>query len=270
MLNRLWKSVFFFLLFASFFFLDTIPVGAAPEPAGKIINLFGQVTIKLKGSNGWQPAQVNQTLAAGDVVQTGPASGAAILCLDESQVKLNENTSFELREVAPSPRLRLGEVIPAAVKQTAESLYGVSQGEIWLRNKNDKFRFELETPAVTASIRGTEFNLRVNRDGLSTLTMLEGEVLLANPLGEVTLVAGEEGSARPGQAPTKRVVLQPADAVQWALYYPGIFSYTDIPLDLKGISGASPALLGAAADYNDGRLQAARQTVEGRSSARAA
>ena len=36
--------------------------------------------------------------------------------------------------------------------------------------------------------------------------------------------------ARPGQAPTKRVIVQPADAVQWSLYYPGIFSYRDLPL----------------------------------------
>ena len=263
MISPLRITGFFFLCFAACFFLSTTPIGAASEPAGQIINFFGQVNVKVHGSSQWQPAQVNQRLSTGDVIETGPASGAAILTLDESQIKLNEKTSFELRKVAPSPRLRLGEVIPAAVTKTVESLYGVSHGEVWLRNKNDKFLFELETPAVTASIRGTEFNLRVSPDGLSTLTMLEGKVLFANPFGDVTLAAGEEGLARPGQAPTKRVVLQPADAVQWALYYPGTFRYFDIPLDLKGIPGASPALLGAAADYHSGRIQAARQEVEG-------
>jgi tetratricopeptide (TPR) repeat protein len=261
--SRLRSFIFFWLFFTTFSFLCLTPLCAASEPVGRIINFFGQVSVKPAGSSQWQSAQVNQTLTAGDVVQTGPTSGAAILCLDESQIKLNENTSFELRKVAPSSRLRLGEVIPAAVTQTVESLYGVNHGEVWLRNKNDKFRFELETPAVTASIRGTEFNLRVARNGLSTLTMLEGKVQFANPFGDVTLAAGEEGMARPGQAPTKRVVLQPADAVQWALYYPGVFSYLDIPLDLKGVAGASPTLLGAMEDYNAGRLPTARQAAEG-------
>ena len=242
------------------FWLLCVPA-AAGEPVGRIVNLFGQVSIRVGGSGPWQPGQVNQVLAAGDVIQTGPASGAAILCVDESQIKLHENTSLELRQVAASRRLQLGEVIPAAVVQTVESLYKVNQGEIWLRNKNDKFRFELETPAVTASIRGTEFNLRVGRAGESVLTMLEGLVNFANQYGGVTLAAGEEGLARPGQAPTKRVVLNPADAVQWALYYPGIFSPREIPLEISRLPGDSPALQAAAGEYNQGRLAAARPLV---------
>jgi tetratricopeptide (TPR) repeat protein len=262
MFSRVGSLACLFFCFCQFLFLIVPLLASASEPTAKIINLFGQVRVKPASGNQWQPAQVNQVLSTGDVLQTGPASGAAILCLDESQIKLNENTVFELRQVAPSPRLRLGEVIPAAVGQTAESLYGVSRGEVWLRNKNDKFRFELETPAVTAAIRGTEFNLRVGPDGVSTITMLEGKVQFANSFGDLTLLAGEEGMARPGQAPTKRVVLRPADAVQWALYYPGMFSYLDISLDLKAIPGASPALLGALAAYQGGRLAEAQQGAE--------
>lgn len=236
------------------------PLSAA-DPAGQIINVFGQVTVQQGGSGPGQRAQVNQTLGVGDIITTGPASGAAILFLDESQIKLNENTVFEIRRVAASPRLRLGEVVPAAIGQTVESLYGVSQGEVWLRNKNEKFRFELQTPAVTASIRGTEFNLRVGAGGDSILTMVEGQVQFANPHGELVLGPGEEGVARPGQPPTKRLVLRPADAVQWSLYFPGIFSFRDIPLHLKGLPGATPTLLAAADDYHQGRLEAARETA---------
>ena len=235
----------------------------AADPVGKIVNLYGQVSIKTGGGAGWQPAHLQQVLLAGDVIQTGPASGAAILCRDESQIKLNENTSLELLQVAASPRLSLSEVIPAALTQTVESLYRVKEGEVWLRNKNDKFRFELETPAVTAAIRGTEFNLRVERDGVSILTMLEGMVNFTNPYGGVTLAAGEEGYARPGQAPTKRVVLNPADAVQWALYYPGIFRAREIPLAADALPGATPALPEAVAAYNEGDLARARQLTAG-------
>ena len=84
------------------------------------------------------------------------------------------------------------------------------EGEIWLRNKHEKFRFELETPAVTAIIRGTELNIRVQRNGATNVLLLEGNVCIANPQGEVCLRPGEEGYAVPGQKPTKQVLVQPA------------------------------------------------------------
>lgn len=237
----------------------------AADLTGKLIYFHGQVVVKPASSSDWQPATINQDLFAGDLIQTGPAAGAAILCLDESQIKLNENTQLELRQVAPSPRLRLGEAIPAAAAQAAASLYGVTRGEIWLRNKNDKFRFEMETPAVTAAIRGTEFNLRVQPDQTSRVTLLEGSLQLINPFGQVVLQAGDEGLARPGQAPTKRVVLQPDNAVQWSLYYPGIISYRDLPLLPGGAAAARKAgdpLAAAFYAYNHGQLREARDAAE--------
>lgn len=234
---------------------------AASSPAGVIVHLYGQVEIRTGQAGPWQPAELHQKLMAGDLIHTGPASGAAILCADESQIKLNENSFLELREVAVSGRLRFSDIVPAAVSQAAASLYKVKQGEVWLRNKNDKFRFELETPAVTAAIRGTEFNLRVDQEGTSLLTLLEGQVQLVNPWGELILTAGEEGLARPGQAPTKRVVLNPEDAVQWALYYPGIFNPRELPLDFESLPSAPAAFGEALQQYYDGNFPAAKAAV---------
>jgi tetratricopeptide (TPR) repeat protein len=199
-----------------------------PPPAGTIVYLQGEVNIRRSGTLVWGPAQPKQDLFPGDAVKTGKASQAAILCADESQIKLNDNTILVLKSVAPSPRL--GQVSPAALGKTPASIYQVIQGEIWLRNKNEKFRFELETPAVTANIRGTEINIRVKADGTTQVTLLEGSLCLINPYGELCLRPGEEGYAIPGKAPTKQILVQPADAVQWSLYYPGIISYRDLPL----------------------------------------
>ena len=217
----------------------TAPALAA-EPAGRLVFIQGQVAVRPAGSAVWQKARLHQELVAGDLVRTGPNSRAAILSLDESQIKLNENTVMLLKSVASSPRLRLGEIVPAAQAQES-SVYGVSQGEIWLRNKKEEFFFELETPTVTATIRGTELNVRVQPDGTTNVALLEGDVKLSNPYGEVVLAAGEEGLARPGQAPTKRVLVQPADAVQWTLFYPGYFSYRDLPLQALEAAGPTPA-----------------------------
>ena len=195
---------------------------------GKLISLQGQVAVRRSSDTRWEPAQVGQSLMAGDSVRTGPASTTSILCVDETQIKLNENTVVILKSIAPSPRLQ--PVTPAKGGPPPASHYEVPEGEIWLRNKHEKFRFELETPAVTAIIRGTELNIKVQRNGTTNVILLEGNVCIANPQGEVCLRPGEAGYAVPGQKPTKQVLVQPGDAVQWVLYYPGIISYRDLPL----------------------------------------
>jgi tetratricopeptide (TPR) repeat protein len=242
---------------------------AASTPAGRLVYLQGQVAISADGGEHWQTGEINRELFVGDAVKTGPESRCAILGLDESQLKLNENTLLVLKSVAPSPRLAAAEPRPAAAGSDPRSVYQVSQGEIWLRNSKERFPLEVETPAVTAAIRGTEFNLRVVRDGASYLTLLGGSLQLVNDYGQLLLQAGEEGLARPGQAPTKRVLVQPADAVQWSLYYPGIFSFRDLPLspsaaEKSGRSGP-PAMAGlvtqAEASYDRGQLEPARSTA---------
>jgi tetratricopeptide (TPR) repeat protein len=254
-----------FFVLLGFCLLSSPEARAASPLAGKLVNLQGSVAVATAGSQPGQPAKLNQDLFVGDAVQTGPDSKAAILCVDESQIKLNENTLMVLNNVAPSARLGYAEISPAKAGKIPSSLYKLVHGELWLRNNKEKFPFAVETPAVTAAIRGTEFNLRVAPDGTSNLILLNGNVQLTNDYGQVLLNAGEEGMARPGQAPTKRVIVQPADAVQWSLYYPGIFSYRDLPLaqPLGQISSpVSPLINQVAGDYDQGRLDQAQAAAE--------
>ena len=67
------------------------------------------------------------------------------------------------------------------------------------------------------------------RHGETVLTVVEGAAEFSNPQGSILVNAGEEGTAIPGQAPTKRVILNPEDAVQWALYYPAQVAWRDLP-----------------------------------------
>ncbi|MFP5258635.1 MAG: FecR domain-containing protein [Acidobacteriota bacterium] len=195
---------------------------AAADPVGRLVYVQGSVSLRPAGAGDWRAAEAGSTLFAGDALSTGPASKAAVLCADESQIKLNENTVLVLKAAAPSARLSGGGLVPAAAKPAPASLYDVPKGEVWLKNEAERFRFELSTPAMTAAIRGTEFVVRVAPDGLSTVALLRGALTLFNAQGELSLAAGELGSARPGQAPTKQVLVNPAHAVQWTLYYPAV------------------------------------------------
>jgi tetratricopeptide (TPR) repeat protein len=262
-MRRACWSVWLTLNFLAIILLPGIS-GAKEPVVGKLITLQGQVAIQHGSGRPWESARIGQLLVAGDAVRTGVGSTASILCVDESQIKLNESTVVILKSIAPSPRLQ--PVTPAAGQPAPASHYEVPQGEIWLRNKQEKFRFELETPAVTAIIRGTELNIKVQRNGATNVLLLEGHVCIANPQGEVCLRPGEEGYAVPGRKPTKRTLVQPANAVQWVLYYPGVISYRDLPLTPQpgefrtppGPPSVASVLQEGEAAYDHDRLQEAR------------
>jgi tetratricopeptide (TPR) repeat protein len=255
------KIVPLFLLFLVFLCCRTGLLNASDIPAGRLINPQGSVTVLPTGNASWEAAQNGQDLFAGDSVKTGQDSRVAILCIDETQLKLNENTIVVLKGGSPSSRM--GSAVPVTQGEPGSSLYEVPAGEIWLRNKSEKARFELRTPAVTATIRGTEFNLKVDRAGAADLVLLEGKLTLTNPQGQIDLDAGEEGFAQVGRAPVKRVILQPKDAVQWSLYYPGIFSYRDIPLGGSPEYGeASPMIRQALAGYDRGDLDSSERDAK--------
>ncbi len=214
---------------------------AAPAQArslvGSMVYAQGDVTLQPGDEETWRPVAAGDDVLAGDVARTGADSRAAVLCVDESQIKLNANTIMRFTASAASSRL----VAPAAASRDGDrvSRYAIEAGEAWLRNSKEDFDFELSTPALTAAIRGTEFTVRVEEDGATTIALLQGELLLSNPFGELSLFAGEVGFARPGEAPSKRVLVDAEGAVQWTLYYPGVVSLQD--LQLAGLDEATAA-----------------------------
>ncbi len=209
-------------------------IGAQTTDAaqGKVVMLSGNVQHTPAQRDAWNPAAVFQPLYVADRVRTLVASKAAILFIDESQVKLNAGAILTVHTVrrlgAPTTSLEL------------------ERGEAWFRTKNPASGLTIRTPSAAAAIRGTEINLRVGLDTSTVLTVVEGSVDFSNAAGSIQVNAGEEGTALPGQAPTKRVILNPANAVQWALYYPLDPSVQAIPAAVRlasaDVAGARAAI----------------------------
>ncbi|HSL24426.1 MAG TPA: TonB-dependent receptor [Vicinamibacterales bacterium] len=209
------------------------PAGA-PQPApaaqadaqGKIVALHGRVEHALPARDVWNRAQIFQPLFTAERVRTLAASRAAVLFIDETQVKLNAGavlTVHDIRGTGGGP-----------------TVLELLRGEGWFRTKNPRSGLTIRTPAAAAAVRGTEINLVVRPDDETVLTVVEGAAEFSNAQGSILVNAGEEGSARPGVAPTKRVILNPEDAVQWALYYPAEFGWRDLP----PAAASSPAASG--------------------------
>ncbi|WP_243439025.1 FecR domain-containing protein [Fundidesulfovibrio soli] len=218
----------------------------AAETAGRLVFAQGDVAVS-SGPGAWRPAATGLDLIAGDSVRTGAGARAAILCADETQIRLGENTLITLKAVAASSRL--GFMNASGGEAPPNSVYDLKTGEAWLRNNNDASKFQLTSPALTAAVRGTEFTATVDGAGLTRIALIEGRLLLSNPQGSLDLERGELGQARPGQAPTKQVLVNPEDAVQWVLYYPTAISWRD--LRPSSLAGPPPGAAEAALDAGD-------------------
>ncbi|MFO1430685.1 MAG: tetratricopeptide repeat protein [Candidatus Competibacteraceae bacterium] len=171
----------------------------------------------------WQAVSVGDALAAGEVVRTGTGSRLAIQLVNGSQLKLNANSRLELKQITPRP-----EGFVPTTTRLLQNILRIFSGEIWIRSVGEPL--QIQTPLATATIRGTEFNLTVVPDDSARLAVLNGVVEFSNPQGSVMVEKNEQATAKPGEAPRKTVLINPLDAVQWSLYYPGIVSYRDYPL----------------------------------------
>ena len=101
-----WIGWLILALIAVLLLPDSLMAMAEAPMVGKLISIQGQVAVRRGSDTRWELAQVGQPLMAGDSVRTGPASTTSILCVDETQIKLNENTVVILKSIAPSPRLQ--------------------------------------------------------------------------------------------------------------------------------------------------------------------
>ena len=247
-----------------------LPAAALGQVAAKILSIQGRVEVQ---QSPWTPASVNQTLAPGTAIRTGDQSRAVILLADETQIKINSNSQLVLKEVRQSSNL-----LARVVQASGRSDLNLLKGETWLRSKQRPVSLQVSTPGVTAAIRGTEFDIKVADDGETIATVLEGSIDMRNDQGFVIVNSREQGRARIGQAPTKTVILNPEDAVQWTLFYSAAVSPRDYPFQSTSPEQAKSALAAAAADpvrtaqlqHDAGDLKAALAAIQGVSTPEAA
>jgi Flp pilus assembly protein TadD len=174
---------------------------AAPVPPAEIISVQGKGEFRDQGEASWKDAIVRQPVAVGSFVRTGDASRMAVLLADQTQIRLAANSMIQVKEVGD------GKDRDTVIKQSA--------GRSWTQSKNVPGKLTVETPTALAAIRGTDWELVVDEDGRSTLTVLSGEIGFSNESGAVTVSAGEQAVAEKDKAPVKRLIVNPADRVQW-------------------------------------------------------
>lgn len=221
-----WRGVWCLLVFMTGF-APSISWAQQPPEAAVLISVEGTVELLRASTTNWIPASTGAKLDVGDQLRTGQRSRATLRLSNLSILRVGELMSYEIeppRAPAGKPTLNL------------------KSGSAYFFSRDKPQEIQLRTPTVTGAIRGTEFNVTVAPDGRTTLTMIDGEVELANASGTLMLNAGEQGVAEAGRAPVKTAVLNAMNVIQWNLYYPGVLDPAELELNPQEREMLAPSL----------------------------
>jgi ferric-dicitrate binding protein FerR (iron transport regulator) len=171
--------------------------------AARVVSAQGTVELRRAQSTQWSAAAVDAELCPGDSLRVGERSRAALRLANDSSLRLDQLTTLTL-----------------SATQERASLIELLRGAINVITRTPK-PFEVRTPFLNAGVEGTEFLVRVDADS-AQVAVFEGKVSVANSRGTIALASGEVAFAAGDAPPRRERVVRPAQAVQWALYYPSI------------------------------------------------
>ena len=183
------------LVLSVFLLWRSVPASAQSTQAGTAQNAIGVlVVVRPDGIEDRLQGKGSLQLFEGDVLRTEPASQALIEFKDGVQVALNENTTFKILS-----RWEKAKGITRIIR--------LRQGEIWVKTGEGPKPLEVETPVATAAVRETEFNMKVQEDGQSILTVIQGIVEFGTafgtcPIRTATISYGVRGKRCTKPAPT--------------------------------------------------------------------
>lgn len=176
--------------------------------AGRFVSIEGAVEVATAEAEDWFPAHMETILCEGASIRVGADSRAAVALINEAVLRLDQNTTMRLVDVAEQPEKRsFLDLVSGAFKSFSRAPRTLT----------------VHTPYVNGMIEGTEFAMRVEGDK-TLVSVYEGKVRTENGKGQLSLTRGQSALALSGKAPQPYVLVNPRDAVQWTLYYPPIFA----------------------------------------------
>ncbi len=182
------RAMRLFALLAVMACLAALPVLAEEEAAAPpdcyayLAGIAGTVEFQAadaEDKEAWQAGELNKCLNQGDRVRTLAESGAAIKYGKGVEMKLNAETTVTVKQ-------NEGAENPDSIDMDMGELFTTLDKEIM----GDGAEFKVGTPSGVVAVRGTEFNVAVDKEGKAKVNVLDGVVAIINDLGEVLAEAG--------------------------------------------------------------------------------
>jgi tetratricopeptide (TPR) repeat protein len=168
----------------------------------------GTVEIQRGDTGTWTRVTERDVLCFGDSVRAQAFSRVVVRLRDQSVIRLAERSTLTLQDDGIGSLIELIRGVIHVISRDPRSL-----------------RFS--TPHANAGLEGTEFDIRVAATR-TEIAVLEGDVVVTTPLGRIDVPSGHLASARAGEMPEARAILEPIELMRWASYFPEILD-TDLP-----------------------------------------
>jgi len=145
--------------------------------------------VKRVSAADFSQAHVGDRLRNGDRVRTSSRTRAALRFTDDGSIlRLNPNSQVSLTS---------GEERGVVVRTM-----NMEFGELWARvTRHQGTTLRVQTPAGVAAVKGTEFVVRVDERGNTTVLTLEGVVEFFNQHGRADITAGHKVTVDSATAP---------------------------------------------------------------------
>jgi len=184
-------------------FLSMTQVHAAEVLVGKAINAVGDFMVfRTDGIQEQLEGKGSLLLYEGDRVKTGKGSQGLMEFTNGIQVALNEDTDFLILSRWESDK-------------GVTRILRLATGEVWVKTMGGPKPLEIETPVATAAVKSTEFDLKVQPDGQTTLTVVEGIVEFGTAFGTCPIKTSTISYGNRGKKCTKPAPLNVGPTVAW-------------------------------------------------------
>jgi hypothetical protein len=154
------------------------PAQQAPAraSAAAVEQIKGEVFLQLAGSapEAWIPVNQARPLTSGDSIRTGANGTCAVVYADQATIRLDPNTTITIQDSLETQDilLRLGNIRANVNSQKAVK------------------PFHFVTPTAISAVRGTNVDFGFNEDGLLTIDLHNGNVLVFNDEKELEFELG--------------------------------------------------------------------------------
>jgi hypothetical protein len=144
-------------------------------------SIHGSVTYQTP-SGAWEPLKINMELDAGVNIRTGADSYTDLSINGVTSVaRITENTMIAIPEMD-----RVGAGRDADTETTLDLTTGTVLGNVKKLSANS--HYEIKTPHGVAGIRGTDWQVTVGLDGVTTFTSVQGQLIVSAVLNNVPVV----------------------------------------------------------------------------------
>jgi len=163
------------------------------DQTAALAQVEGVVEVLPDGKETWQPASDGRVIKPGDRIRTGPYSKAILTLFDGSIATLEDQTELTI----------------ARMEARRDGFAKVIVLHQWLGETHHRVeplsdhasRFQVETSAAIAAVRGTEFTINVEDDGATQVRVLEGLVKVTAQNVTVDVTESQETSVAVREPP---------------------------------------------------------------------